>query len=329
MRKNLYLLLVLLPLVSCIKDHYIEISGYAQGGTYSVKLNTAGVSLPSEALKEGIDSIILRIDNSLSGYNKSSLLSRYNAGKEMQPDDLLLEMYAYGRRFYEETGGALDVASAPLFDIWGFGFKSGELPSDEKVDSVRRSCGMARMGVDMMASRPASLNFNAIAQGYSCDLVADFLKSAGVKDMLINIGGEMYCSGKSPSGNFWKIGIDRPEDGNVIPGAHLQEVFSVSNVPCGVVTSGNYRKFYIRDGHKYSHTVDPRTGYPVEHSLLCATIIAPDAVSADAYATYCMVVGLEEAKEFIISREDIEGCLIYDEEGQMKSWASDGFAIEH
>jgi len=140
--------------------------------------------------------------------------------------------------------------------------------------------------------------------------------------------GEIFCQGRNPSGKPWTIGVDRPEDGNMTPGANLQAVFQASGAPQGIVTSGNYRKFYIRDGRKYAHTIDPRTGYPVSHNLLSATLVAPTAMDADAYATYCMVIGLAEAQAFILGRDDLEGYLIYDEDGQMKSWSSPGFEVQ-
>ena len=170
------------------------------------------------------------------------------------------------------------------------------------------------------------LNYNAIAQGYSCDVVAEYLYSIGVKDMMVDIG-EIYCDGLNPSGNRWTIGIDSPVDGNNNPGENLQAIFRVPEGPHGVVTSGNYRKFYVKDGKKYAHTVDPRTGYPVSHSLLSATILAPDATLADAYATYCMVLGLEDSQAFILSQPEVEGCLIYDNGGNFQIWTSPGFQL--
>ena len=161
------------------------------------------------------------------------------------------------------------------------------------------------------------LNYNAIAQGYSCDLVAEYLYSLGVKDMMVDIG-EIFCDGVNPSGRPWTLGIDRPEDGNNDPGSQIQGIFKAPEGPHGIVTSGNYRKFYVRDGKKYSHSIDPRTGYPVQHSLLSATIVAENATLADAYATYCMVLGLEESQRFLASRPDLEGCLVYDEDGNLE-----------
>jgi thiamine biosynthesis lipoprotein len=170
------------------------------------------------------------------------------------------------------------------------------------------------------------LNFNAIAQGYSSDKIAAYLHSLGVTDMLVDIG-EIYCEGLNPKGRPWRIGVDRPFYGNNTPGADLDGIWQGDGCGCGVVTSGNYRKYYEKDGQKYSHTIDPRTGYPVSHSLLSATIVAPNATAADAYATFCMVIGLDEAKSFITSRSDLEGYLIYDDNGEMKEWASSGFNL--
>ncbi|MDD6253023.1 MAG: FAD:protein FMN transferase [Bacteroidales bacterium] len=356
MRKTVSALLCALMLAGSYgcadRDQYIILSGYAQGGTYSVKLNLKGrdgrVRKSPEAIKAAVDSILYAIDTTLSGYNKSSQLSRLNAGKAVSINrkGIFPDIYARSYRYYEETGGALDVAAGPLFDIWGFGFTSDSLPSKSIIDSVMADCGMGRLkpevplpyegnsikGTDLLSDGssevPPVLNFNAVAQGYSCDLVATYLYSIGVKDMLVDIG-EIYCDGLNPAGKPWKVGIDRPVDGNNVPGADLDGVWESSGGPCGIVTSGNYRKFYIRNGHKYSHTLDPRTGHPVEHNLLSATIVASNATDADAYATYCMVIGFEEARMFIEKNSQrLSGYLIYsDEEGNMKEWASDGFSI--
>ena len=171
------------------------------------------------------------------------------------------------------------------------------------------------------------LNFNAIAQGYTCDKIAEYLHSLGVRDMLVNIG-EIYSEGLNPSGKPWTIGVDRPEDGNMeLGGKGLVGIWRRDGSGRGVVTSGNYRKFYVKDGRKYSHTIDPRTGYPVNHTLLSATIVAPDATLADAYATYCMVIGLDEAKIFIESSDGLEGYLVYADGDSMSEWASSGFNL--
>lgn len=324
------------------KDDYITIEGYAQGGVYSVTFNLKGVDVPQKEICDSITAILENIDFTLSGYNRNSLLSRFNAGEEIVPNALFIDSYHIGRQIFEQTEGVVDVAGAPLYDIWGFGFKTGEMPTDAQVAYVRDNSGLSRCVTSLDGHEGPlkasdillessdvlpQLNYNAIAQGYSCDLVARYLYSIGVKDMLVNIG-EIYCDGKNPSGMPWKVGIDKPVDGNNELGAQLQGVFKVPSGAHGVVTSGNYRKFYIKDGKKYAHTIDPRTGYPVSHSLLSATVIAPNAMLADAYATYFMVIGLEASKQFLAADAGMEACLIYDEDGEFKSWCTPGFLLE-
>lgn len=331
------------------RDRYISFSGYAQGGIYTVKMNMNGrngkINKKPEEIQNKVDSILTAIDNSISGYNRKSLLSRFNSGERITPDSLFIDIYRRGHQLYQETEGIIDVASGPLFDLWGFGFKSGEKPDDQTVSSTRNICGMHRLNEDMRSvigtdnmiigadllktagQEAPVLNYNAIAQGYSCDLVAEYLYSIGVKDMLVDIG-EIFCDGVNPSGQPWSLGIDKPIDGNNELGAQIQGIFRSPAGPHGIVTSGNYRKFYVRDGKKYAHTIDPRTGYPVRHNLLSATIVAADATTADTYATYCMVVGLEKAKELLERRPDLEGCFIYDDNGEFRTWSSEGFTLE-
>lgn len=321
---------ILLAGTSCSKElRWHELSGYAQGGTYSVKFASRDRSIKTDAVQQAVDSILTLIDTTLSGYNKGSQLSRYNAGAEVEPNGMFKDIYSISRIFFKETEGALDVAAAPLFDAWGFGFTTDSLPSPEMVDSLLAACGMDCLDENMKPVRDGirpKLNFNAIAQGYSSDKIAAYLHSLGVTDMLVDIG-EIYCEGLNPKGRPWRIGVDRPFYGNNTPGADLDGIWQGDGCGCGVVTSGNYRKYYEKDGQKYSHTIDPRTGYPVSHSLLSATIVAPNATAADAYATFCMVIGLDEAKSFITSRSDLEGYLIYDDNGEMKEWASSGFNL--
>ena len=323
-------LAVPLAFPSCSPESsYRQLTGYAQGGTYSVKFNVRGVRTGMDEIQAAVDSILTLIDTTLSGYNKGSQLSRYNAGGPVEPNGMFKEVFSLSRDYFKQTGGALDVASGPLFDIWGFGFTSGSSPSRETIDSVMAVCGMDKIGPDMVSTIPGTqprLNFNAIAQGYTSDKIAEYLHSIGVRDMLVDIG-EIYCEGVNQRGVPWSIGIDRPFDGNMTPGADLDGIWQGDGSGKGVVTSGNYRKYYEKDGRKYSHTIDPRTGYPVSHNLLSATIVAPKAVTADAYATYCMVIGLDKAREFIGSTEGVEGYLIYDDAGTMREWASSGFKL--
>ena len=297
-----------LALASC-SDRYAVIGGYAQGGVYSVKYNTRGVKASRAEVQKAVDGILEAIDTTLSGYNRKSLLSRRNAGEEVERNDMFREVEALSEHYRELSGGAFDVAAGPLFNIWGFGFTRDSLPSESAI-----AAAMER------SRRREVLNFNAIAQGYSCDKVAAYLHSIGVTDMLVDIG-EIYCEGLNPEGRGWSIGIDTPADGNETPGADLSGIWHSDGGAYGVVTSGNYRKFYVHDGKKYAHTIDPRTGRPVEHDLLSATVIAPTATEADALATYFMVIGTEPARAYVEANEGIEACLI----SASGIWKSEGF----
>ena len=298
----------LLASVSCSRD-YVTVGGYAQGGTYSVRYNPEGVSAGRTEVALRIEDILNAIDTTLSGYNKKSLLSRRNAGEPVELNSMFREIEELSEHYRILSGGAFDVAAGPLFDIWGFGFTTDSFPSPESIELAMERCRKREV-----------LNFNAIAQGYTCDKVADYLHSIGVHDMLVDIG-EIFCEGVNPKGHPWTIGIDTPSDDNAVPGSSLSGIWKSDGKAHGVVTSGNYRKFYIRDGHKYAHTLDPRTGRPVEHNLLSATVIAPTATEADALATYFMVIGLDEARSFVESHPDIEACLIT----SSGTWTSPGF----
>ena len=330
MKKIYLIVLAALCSAACNDTHYYRISGYAQGGTWQVKYR--GARLSPDRVQAGVDSLLREIDFTISGYNKASLLSRLNAGDSVVLNQRFLELYEHSYRMWEASQGAFDVASGPLFDIWGFGFTGDSLPSAKAVQDCLEDCGTGRLispdGMRSLLGEKITarqllrykdeqalprLNFNAIAQGYSCDVVADYLHGLGVSDMLVDIG-EIYCCGLNPSGKGWSIGIDNPVDGNNTPGADIKDVWTSDGGSHGVVTSGNYRKFYVRDGKKYSHTIDPRTGYPVTHNLLSATVIAPSAWEADALATWLMVIGFEQARTYLDSHPEIQACLISSEE---------------
>lgn len=331
MYRNAFLLLIasLLLLCSCEKSgRYVRIEGFAQGGTYHVICSPVrGVG--QQALRAAIDSRLQAIDFSLSGYNKGSLLSRLNAGEDLPLDSLFIECFTISKAVWAETDGAFDPSAAPLFDLWGFGFTNKEQVTDRAVDSVRAFVGMDRLrlemredGTHLVREDPRmKLNFNAVAQGYSCDVVARYLDSLGCRAYLVDIGREIICKGLNESGTAWRIGLDKPTDGNMEEGRDLQAILEVSD--CGIVTSGNYRKFYIENGQKYAHTIDPKSGRPVSHNLLSATVVAKDAATADAYATWLMVVGVDKARAILSGRPDLEALLVYEEDGQMRTYQTD------
>lgn len=331
MRRSSTILFVfaLLAFASCTDRRYYQVTGYAQGGTYSIKYR--GASVRPEKVKAMTDSLLREIDFTLSGYNKNSLLSKLNRGDAVVLTPMFADIYRLSYEMWQLSGDAFDVACGPLFDIWGFGFTNGEMPSEELIAKTLAACGMSRLvGPDTVDSLVATgqpvtgrdlcvipdligalpvLNFNAIAQGYSCDLVFEMLRGLGVTDMLVDIG-EIRCCGLNPLGKGWTVGIDNPVDGNDKPGEDIRQVWTSDGGDHGVVTSGNYRKFYVRDGRKYSHTIDPRTGRPVEHDLLSATVVAPTAAEADALATVFMVIGLDASREFLKAHPDLTAYLI-------------------
>lgn len=318
------------------KQQYIQFSGYAQGGQYFVTCSVPAVSR-ADLIKKAVDDTLSAIDWSLSGYNKGSLLTRVNNGENPPLDDIFVDMFNISRRIWEQTGGAFDPSAAPLFDLWGFGFTDGRLPSQAAIDSAMALTGMDRYSIVTEADgsrhleMPAGgkLNFNAIAQGYSCDVVAAVLEACGSADYMVSLGGELVCKGRSARGDDWRVWIDKPQDGNNDSGALKQDVISATD--CGLVTSGNYRKFYIVDGQKYSHTIDPRTGRPVTHSLQCATVLADDGATADALATALMVMGPEEAKVMAAGWRqgaDRGVYLVFGPQDAMEVWHTPGLKLE-
>jgi thiamine biosynthesis lipoprotein len=205
-----------------------------------------------------------------------------------------------------DTYGAFDITVAPLVNAWGFGFKHAQMPTPEQVDSLLQI--------------RSQLDFSAIAKGYGCDAVARLLQSRGVDNLMVEIGGEVVVRGKNPSGELWRIGINRPVDDTLSVETPLQAVLTMTDR--GMATSGNYRNFYYKGGRKYAHTIDPRTGYPVQHDLLSATVIAADCATADAYATSFMVLGLDSARKVLDTHPELQAYFIY-------TSPTDSFAVWH
>lgn len=323
-----FLFLLLLACGCSRQPHYIRYEGFAQGGTYHVTCAVPG-RVTEETVRAKVDSVLREIDFSLSGYNKGSLLSQVNAGGDPCLNDLFITCFERSKAIWEETGGAFDPSCAPLFDLWGFGFANRGSVTQAAIDSIRQFTGMDLVsletrddGVHLVKADPrVRLNFNAIAQGFSCDVVAALLDSLGATDYLVDIGREIRCKGHNAAGGDWRVGLDSPFDGNEEEGRYLQAILEVTD--CGIVTSGNYRKFYVENGQKFAHTIDPLSGRPVTHSLLSATVVAADATTADAYATWLMVVGPEQARAILAQRPDLEAMLVFEEEGEMKTFQTE------
>jgi thiamine biosynthesis lipoprotein len=304
---------------------YAEINGFTQGTTYHIVVEKSP-GLDLIALRQEIEEAFTAIDNSLSIYNDSSVISFINSNRSDFTDTLFREVFRISSLVSQQSGGLFDITVGPLVEAWGFGPDAMKRFDESKLDSLLALVGMDKLRLEgeriIKASPGMFIDVNAIAQGYTVDIVAGILEREGIDECLVEVGGEVRTVGDK-NGKGWRVGIDTPADGNYIPGAELQATVRLDK--SALATSGNYRKFYIENGIKYSHTIDPRTGYPVRHTLLSATVIAREAAVADAWATACMVAGKDGAISFIEENDFLEGYLIYsDENGEMKSWVSDG-----
>ncbi|MCI0523143.1 MAG: FAD:protein FMN transferase, partial [Bacteroidales bacterium] len=224
------------------------------------------------------------------------------------------------------SGGLFDITVGPLVKSWGFGPDAIKRFDEKMLDSLLALVGMQKIRLEgerlVKADPDIFIDMNAIAQGYTVDLIINLLAAKGIDDCLVEVGGEVRTAGDK-GGQGWRIGIDTPADGNYEPGADLQAIVRLDGL--SLATSGNYRKFFVENGIKYSHTIDPRTGFPAKHTLLSATIVAPTGAVADAWATACMVGGKDAAVAFIDRHDFLEGYLIWsDEKGEMRSWISEG-----
>jgi thiamine biosynthesis lipoprotein len=244
----------------------------------------------------------------------------------MQTDERFRHVFTLAQRISEATGGAFDITVAPLVNAWGFGFKQGTNPSDAQIDSLRQFVGMDKVqlqGDTLTKTDPClMLDCSAIAKGYGVDGVADYLEGTGIHDYMIEIGGEIRVSGTNPQGKPWHIGIIKPVDDPLAQDTgDIQQVVEVSNT--AIATSGNYRNYYEQDGRKIAHTIDPRTGRPVQRNILSATVLAPDCATADAFATAFMVVGLDEARQILEKQTNLKAYFICaDKQGKIFTWHS-------
>ncbi len=270
-----------------------------------------------EELRSEIEAELKKVDNSLSPFNPNSIITRINQNVEVEPDSFFVHVFQLAQRISEETGGAFDITVAPLVNAWGFGFKESTGVDSLTIDSLRSIIGYQKVALKegrIVKEAPRlMLDCSAIAKGFGVDVVADLLKRKSVQNYMIEIGGEIVVRGKNPRMNNWQLGITKPIEDSLAINQDLQTVLGISNV--GMATSGNYRNFYYKGGKKFAHTIDPRTGYPVEHSLLSVTVIAKDCATADAYATSFMVMGLDSAKAFCEAHPELDAYFICSGEG--------------
>lgn len=279
-------------------------------------------------LKADIEAELHRFDGSLSPFNDTAVITRINRGEDIAGDTLFCNVFRRSMEISHETEGAFDITVAPLANAWGFGFKKGEFPDSATVDSLRQLVGYEKVeltadGHVRRQDDRIQLSCSAVAKGYAVDVIAQLLRRKGVKNFMVDIGGEVVVSGQNPQGSLWRIGINKPVDDSLSLNQELQTVLTLTDV--GIATSGNYRNYYYHEGKKYAHTINPHTGYPALHNLLSATVIARDCMSADAYATAFMVMGLERAKTFVEARPDLDAYFIYaDSTGSYQTYMTEG-----
>lgn len=336
-RKNLrwqlpFLILLIVGTVLIVRQQHVapyqQDEGFVFGTVYKISYQCP------KNLKHAIEKELQRVDQSLSMFNKQSVISKINNGQSTATDDLFKEVFNMAQGVSKDTDGAFDITVAPLVNIWGFGFKQGTMPTKENIDSLLQFIGYESVSlkgnnISKKDSR-TTLDCSAIAKGYGCDRVARLLESEGVTNYMIEIGGEVVTKGNSQKRLPWKIGVTKPSDDSLNTNQELQTIINVTDK--AMATSGNYRRFYYKGGRKYAHTIDPKTGYPVQHSLLSATVLADKCAIADAYATAFMVMGIDKAKMVLERHPEMMGYFIYtDAAGNLAVWHSpsmDGKMLE-
>lgn len=289
--------------------YYVN-QGYVFGTYYNIRYSH------TDSLHREIRECLSLFDGSLSTFNSESTISRINKNEQMSTDLWFEQMYETAHKVSILSNGAFDITVAPLVNAWGFGFKNKEQMTSERVDSLLQYVGYQTIALEnhqLRKQHPQTmLDASAIAKGQSCDIVAQMLAAKGCENYLVDIGGEVVCKGVNDMGSAWKIAINKPYDDLMGTNHSIERVVASESI-C-MATSGNYRQFYYDNGVRRSHTIDPRTGYPVQHNLLSATIIAPTCMEADALATACMVLGKDSAYALISGIEDTECLLIYTDE---------------
>ena len=276
-------------------------------------------------LKQDIEAELQKVDNSLSPFNKGSIISKVNRNENPEVNDMFADVFTLAEEVSAQTGGAFDITVAPLVNMWGFGTKQFHRPDKESVDSLMKFVGFNKISLKnkhVVKQDPnIQLDCSGIAKGYGCDVVARFLRSKGIKNFMVEIGGEVVTSGNSEKRVPWNIGVTKPTDDSLQENQELQTVLNVTDK--AMATSGNYRNFYVEGGEKFAHTIDPHTGYPVQHSLLSSTVLAHDCATADAYATSFMVLGIDKAKEVLKKHPELMAYFIYsDAKGNLQVWFS-------
>jgi len=303
---------ILLFLISCSslprEPKFTNIRGVVFGTFYSVSYYCD----KGRDYSQGIDSVFNVVNQSMSYYAPNSTISRINRNETTQADEHFLIVLKRSLEIAEETGGAFDPTISPLVNAWGFGFEDRMRMTQSVIDSLKRIVGFENVSIDgnriVKAIPEIQFDFNAIAKGYAADLAGIYLESQGVETYMVEIGGDLIAKGLKPDGTGWRIGLEKPAR-DMFAGQEWDYLVELHNR--AVATSGTTRKYFVEGGQRFSHTIDPKTGRPVTHNLLSVSVFADDAMSADAFATAFMVMGLEKSVEFIDAREDLQAFFIY------------------
>ena len=285
----------------------------AQGLVFGTRYNVT--YLYNADLQPDIDHTLALVDSALSMFNAESTISAVNRSESIQvTDTMFLKVYRRAMEISAMTGGAFDITVAPAVNAWGFGFKHAENIRQATIDSLMEIIGYSKIheqdGLITKDDPRIMLDCSAIAKGFGSDMVAAMFRSKGINDFMVEIGGEIVVAGHNPKGNLWGIGISKPVDDSLSINNELQTVIKVSDI--AMATSGNYRNFYVKDGRKYAHTIDPHTCMPVSHTLLSATVLAADCATADALATSMMVMGLDSAQALCSRHPEIQAYFIFE-----------------
>ncbi|WP_200975470.1 FAD:protein FMN transferase [Echinicola sp. 20G] len=302
------------------KEGKMVITGKTMGTTYRIVY----LDLENRDFTNSVDSLLMRFNESLSTYISDSELSRFNQRDTLAFESTYLPtIIKRSKTINQATSGAFDPTVGPLVNVWGFGPEGAQLKDSVQVGQILRLVGYDKIQFDeektWKTRKGVYLDFSAIAKGYGVDVVADFLESKGVEDMLVEIGGELVAKGTNENDELWKVGVNQPSDD--ISSNDIFSIIALDNR--GMATSGNYRNYYYKDSIRYSHTIDPKTGYPVSHGLLSATVLAKDCMTADAFATAMMVLGTEKAIELQKKQPNLDVFLIYNDSLGMQTYVSE------
>jgi len=307
---------------------YRKIAGFTQGTTFHITYEDRA----DKDFSGSVDSIFKAFDLTFSEYIPNSIVSRINQNdSSVVLDDMFIEVFNKSLEINKETHGALDLTVGPLVNAWGFGPEKKIKIDSSKIDSLLQYVGMQKVRIEgrrLIKNLPGiKIDVNSIAQGYAVDVIYRYFEKLGIENFMVEIGGEVRTKGKNPKADSWRIGVDKPTEGNNEAGQDLQTIILLDNK--SVTTSGNYRKYFEENGRKYSHIIDPHTGYPYKNNLLSVTVIAKDALTADGYDTPLMVLGLEGARELLKQHPEMDAYMIYsDESGKFRIEYTKGIVFD-